>query len=291
MSLKARMLTATSFVKLMLVQWTTKSTKQQPACVFLSSNEKKFVYLRCLRTVKLQKSSVFVSNRCVAFPWRHRFYIYAWPRQSRDVDSVRTAKDRERGEVREGRWRRIQWSGLAGWGFPNPSMRPYGELGQKKSRLSAFCLLSNLTRQGGSSKRKGAKVSGGWDGMGCWCRDTDGVEGGHVVDFILYFSSAPLFQAPLPPHTNLFYTHRHTHIQKHTYRAIFWNPQREVIRGCPLHTHPSTPHPSLILLCHRFVRVSNKTDGQEKKIGRKKTGGKKRVSISLQSSTWATFID
>lgn len=35
-------------------------------------------------------------------------FISLWTRQSPDVDSVRTAKDRERGEVREGRWRRIQ---------------------------------------------------------------------------------------------------------------------------------------------------------------------------------------
>lgn len=152
-------------------------------------------------------------------------FIFMWTRQSPDLDCVRTAKDRERGEVREGRWRRIQWSGLAVWGFPNPSVCPYGELRQKKSQLLAFCLLSNLNRQGGNGKRKVANVSGGWDGMAGWCRDTDGVSAGHIVDFILYFPSALLFQPFTPPNTHThtqtcFVRLTHTHVQKHTHVPI-----------------------------------------------------------------------
>lgn len=62
-------------------------------------------------------------------------------------------------------------------------------------------------------------------------------------------------------------------------------PQREGIRGCPLQTCP-LPHLfcSAIMFCQ-----SQQQNGQSRKKNGKK--GEKRLSISLQSSTWATFID
>ena len=134
-------------------------------------------------------------------------------------------------------------------------MRPYGEPRQRKSQLFAFCLLSNLTRRGSNGKKgrkKGANVSGGGDGMGAERGDTDGVGGGHFVDFIVGFSSASTHT-----HTQSCSAHiyRHTHIYQSS-----GTPQREVIRGCPLQTHPPPPHlrppPSLILLCHCVLPVS-----------------------------------
>lgn len=62
-------------------------------------------------------------------------------------------------------------------------------------------------------------------------------------------------------------------------------PQREGIRGCPLQTCP-LPH----LFCSAIMfSQSQQQNGRSRKKNGKK--GEKRLSISLQSSTWATFID
>lgn len=69
----------------------------------------------------------------------------------------------------------------------------------------------------------------------------------------LRFSEHPLF--------------RHTHIEKHTYIPILWNPQREVIRGCPLQTHPPS---HLFCSAIAFCQSQQQNGRSRKKIGRKK---------------------
>jgi len=60
--------------------------------------------------------------------------------------------------------------------------------GEKESTL---CLL--FAQQPNPAGRKGANMWAGWDVMGSWCRDMDGVSRGHIVDFILYFLKASHF--------------------------------------------------------------------------------------------------
>lgn len=200
-----------------------------------------------------------------------------------DADSMRPAKESKGGEVGERRWRRIQWSGLTDGGFPNPSMRSYGKLRRRRSQLSAFCLLSNPTRRGGNKKkrRKGANV---WMG----CEAGVGIQMGSAeVTFLIspsISSMHPLFYHSPPPHTCTTYS-----VQSSTH-SVYSNPLEPPPRGKGSGGVPSkhVPSPTYFALPSCFVRVSNKTDGQEKKMEKR---GKKRVSISLQSSTWATFID
>lgn len=198
-----------------------------------------------------------------------------------DVDSMRPAKESKGGEVGDRRWRRIQWSGLTDGGFPNPSMRSYGKLRRRRSQLSAFCLLSNLTRQGGNKKkRKGANVWSGWDGMWGWGRDTDGVSRGHIFDFVLYFFIGYFVHAPsvlpLTPSLRMHNLlcadwHRQTHIQ---FIPTLWNPpQREGIRGV---SPPNIPLPHLFCSAIMFCQ-SQQQNGRSRKKNGKKKGGKKTI--------------
>lgn len=160
---------------------------------------------------------------------------------------------------------------------------------ERKKRVDslAFCLLSSLTRRGGKRKKgKCAGRGGGW--IEDWCMDTDGLKRGHFVDLILCFSiistSPRTCFSPLQ-NANLFC--RHTYKKIHIQSNHLEPPERGDNRVSPsgLNTHTHTVQPSY------FARVSNKTKGafKEKRQEEKERG--KRVSISLQSSTWATFID
>lgn len=198
-----------------------------------------------------------------------------------DADSMRPAKESKGGEVGERRWRRIQWSGLTDGGFPNPSMHSYGKLRRRRSQLSAFCLLSNPTRRGGNKKKK-EKRGKCVDGMWGWGRDTDGVSRGHIFDFALYFVHAPsvLPLTPSPHMHNLLCAdwHRQARIQ---FIAILWNPPPPP-RGKGSGGVPSkhVPSPTYFALPSCFVRVSNKTDGQEKKMEKR---GKKEYRLAFRA--------
>lgn len=68
---------------------------------------------------------------------------------------------------------------------------------------------------------------------------------------------------------------------KHTfslYQPSGTPPRGKGSGGCPLQTYPS---PTYFALPSCFVRVSNKTDGQEKKMGKK--GGKKDYRLAFRA--------
>lgn len=200
-----------------------------------------------------------------------------------DADSMRPAKESKGGEVGERRWRRIQWSGLTDGGFPNPSMRSYGKLRRRRSQLSAFCLLSNPTRRGGNKKkrRKGANV---WMG----CEAGVGIQMGSAeVTFLISPSTFyRLFRPctlcstthPLPTHAQLTLC-RLTPSSTH---SVYSNPLEPPPRGKGSGGVPSkhVPSPTYFALPSCFVRVSNKTDGQEKKMEKR---GKKEYRLAFRA--------
>lgn len=154
---------------------------------------------------------------------------------------------------------------------------------------STLCLLfAQQPNPAGRQQKKKEKRGKCVDGMWGWGRDTDGVSRGHIFDFALYFVHAPsvLPLTPSPHMHNLLCAdwHRQARIQ---FIAILWNPPppREGIRGCPLQT---CPLPHLFCSAIMFCQSQQQNGRSRKKNGKK---GEKRVSISLQSSTWATFID
>lgn len=129
--------------------------------------------------------------------------------------------------------------------------------------------------------------------MGGWCRDTDGVVGGHIVAFILYFLAALLFLAlrvvsPTPPHTHELVLHArtHTHLQKYTYKPVLLEPPESSDQGVsppnrsshlpipsPPHAHTQHTH-TLILLCHSILSESATKRTVKKKDREEKKGGK-----------------
>lgn len=137
-----------------------------------------------------------MSNRYGAFLWWHCFYIYVdqtGPRRRQCENSERQREGRgERGKMEKNT---MKW--LNRLRLPKSFLAP---IRQRKSRLLAFCLLSNLTRQGG--KRKGAKVSGGWDWIEGWCRDTDGFKGGQFSkrNWCTHLSTTPSYTRKLVLH-------------------------------------------------------------------------------------------
>lgn len=89
------------------------------------------------------------------------------------------------------------------------------------------------------------------------------------------FPSSLLLLAPAFPLYSMQTCSADTPTKKSTFRAIIWNPQREVITGCPPADYT---HKYIHTLCSTLIfcksQQQNKRGGQGKKIGRKRKGGK-----------------
>lgn len=146
---------------------------------------------------------------------------------------------------------------------------------------STLCLLfAQQPNPAGRQQKKKEKRGKCVDGMWGWGRDTDGVSRGHIFDFALYFVHAPSVLPLTPsPHMHILLCadwHRQARIQ---FIAILWKPPP---RGKGSGGVPSkhVPSPTYFALPSCFVRVSNKTDGQEKKMEKR---GKKEYRLAFRA--------